>query len=144
MKTVSVLTTRATEKTKAPIKSSKDLKTWQSACGLAIAVYRQCELFTKHEQYGLVSQMTRAAVTVCSNIAEGFDRRGAAGKGKFYAIADGSLTELENQLLIARGVGYITTEQYLDIAKRSEMTHRMLHALQRINMEWGRKHEAHN
>jgi len=141
---MSTLTKQTTEKIKTPIKSFKDLKTWQAAYDLAIAVYRQCESFPRHEQYGLTSQMTRAAVSVCSNIAEGFGRRKSNDKGQFYTVANGSLTELENQLMIARGVGYINSAQYLDLARRCGLTHRMLNALQKINTEWGKNHAASN
>jgi len=131
-------TTQVTHKTttKTPVKTFRDLRTWQSAYDLAVAVYRQCETFPKHEQYGLVSQMTRAAVSVCSNIAEGFGRRTYKEKDQFFGHAHGSLTELENQLLIARGVGYINTAQYEDLARRSDSTHWMLLKLQKINREW--------
>lgn len=122
--------------TKTPIKSFKDLRTWQSAYELAIAIYRQCESFPKHEQYGLTSQMTRAAVSICSNVAEAFGRRTFKEKDQFFGTAHGSLTELENQLLIARGVGYITTPQYEDLARRLNSTHWMLLKLQKINREW--------
>ena len=125
--------------TKTPVKTFKDLKTWQAAYDLAIAVYRQCETFPKYEQYGLISQMTRAAVSVCSNVAEGFGRRSIKEKDRFFAMAHGSLTELENQLLIAKGVGYINEGQYDDIARRSNGTHWMLLGLQKANREWAAK-----
>jgi len=124
---------------KTPIKTFRDLKTWQSAYDLAIAIYRQCELFPKHEQYGLTSQMTRVAVSICSNVAEGFGRRSSKEKDHFFARAHGSLIELQNQLLIARGVGYITTSQYEDLSRRSNTTLWTLIGLQKANQAWAAK-----
>jgi four helix bundle protein len=77
--------------------------------------------------------MTRAAVSVCSNIAEGFGRRGAREKDQFYAIAKGSLTELENQVLIAQGIGYIDEPLLSRIMGQCEIVHKMLYGLQRAN-----------
>lgn len=116
-----------------PAKSFQDLKVWQSAYELTLEVYQLCETFPRQEQYGLSSQMTRAAVSVCSNIAEGFGRQTAKDKGQFYAMANGSLTELENQLLIAQGIGYLPKEKLRTLAEECTTTHRMLNALQKVN-----------
>lgn len=59
------------------------------------------------EQFSLTNQIRRAAVSITSNIAEGFSRNSWKEKMQFYATARGSLTEVENQLLIARDVGYL-------------------------------------
>src|SRR6266446_3237610 len=120
-----------------PAKSFRDLRVWQAAYELAIAVYKLCDELPKHEQYGLISQMCRAAVSVCSNIAEGFGSRSAREKEQFYAIANGSLTELENQLIISRGVGYITEKDFAAIYERCLTTHRMLAALRKVNQKKG-------
>ena len=119
--------------TTKPAKSFRDLRVWQSAYGLALEIYKVCSTFPKHEQYGLGSQMTRAAVSVCSNIAEGFGRRGAKEKDQFYSVANGSLTELENQLLIAHGVKYISKDTLQVAAAKCATTHKMLSTLQKVN-----------
>ncbi len=116
-----------------PAKSFKDLRVWQSAYSLTIDIYKLCATFPQHEQFGLVSQMTRAAVSVCSNISEGFGRRTSKEKDQFYAIANGSLNELENQLLIAHGVGYMAKKDLLAIADKCATTHKMLSVLQKVN-----------
>jgi four helix bundle protein len=124
----------------AAIKSAqsfKDLRVWQAAYKLAILVYRQCEKQPKFEQYGLSSQMSRAAVSVCSNIAEGFGRKSAKEKDQFYAIANGSLTELENQLVIANGIGYLTAKDFDEVEEHCTMTHKMLNRLQTVNKQKG-------
>ncbi len=122
-----------------PAKPFRDLRVWQSAYELAVGVYKSCDGLPKHEQYGLTSQMCRAAVSVCSNIAEGFGRRGVREKDQFYSIANGSLTELENQLLITKDVGYITEAEFAAIYEQCQTTHRMLAALQKINQKKGER-----
>ncbi|HET6924884.1 MAG TPA: four helix bundle protein [Candidatus Saccharimonadales bacterium] len=123
----------STKQTTMAVRTFRDLRVWQAAYDMTVALYRQCEQFPKHELYALTNQMTRAAVSVCSNIAEGFGRRSLREKDQFYAMANGSLTELENQLLICRGVGYITSAQFLDLQRRCYATHKMLVALQNVN-----------
>lgn len=118
---------------KAPAKSFRDLRVWQEAYRLAILTYRISEKFPKHEQFGLASQMNRAAVSVCSNIAEGFGRRTAKEKDQFYGMANGSLTELENQFLIAHGVGYTTQVRHDQAMTFCTTTHKMLTNLQKVN-----------
>lgn len=120
-----------------PIKSFKDLRVWQAAYKLAIQIYNLTKAFPLHERYGLSSQMSRSAVSVCSNIAEGFGRRSSREKDQFYSMANGSLTELENQLLIARGVGYVQERQFQTIAEQCSATHRMLATLQKVNFTKG-------
>ncbi len=63
---------------KEKLKSFKDLKVWQKAYGLTLEIYKITAEFPKHEQYGLSSQMRRACVSVISNIAEGYTRKGRA------------------------------------------------------------------
>lgn len=111
----------------------KDLRVWQESYKLSIGIYKIAEKFPKHELYGLCSQMTRAAVSVSSNIAEGFGRKGVQDKGHFYTMANGSLTELENQLLIARGVGYIDETVLTRAMRQCDTVHKMLYGLQRAN-----------
>ena len=114
-------------------KSFRDLRVWQSAYNLSIQIYKLTANFPKSEQYALSSQMQRASVSVCSNIAEGFGRRSSKEKDQFYSMANGSLTELENQLLIAHGIGYLNDELLNELYKKCDVTHRMLVKLQIIN-----------
>jgi four helix bundle protein len=76
-----------------PAKSFKDLIVWQKAHEFVLGVYKATACFPKHETYGLSSQMRRAAVSVASNIAEGFRKRGKADKARFLNMAEGSLEE---------------------------------------------------
>lgn len=81
--------------------SYKDLIVWQKAISLADYVYSLTLTFPNQERFGLSSQMQRAAVSIPSNIAEGFDRNHASEFLQFLGIAYGSSAELETQLLIA-------------------------------------------
>ncbi len=85
---------------------------WQASYGLAVNIYKITKSFPKKEQHGLTNQLRHAAVSVSSNIAEGFDRNNHKEKDQFYKIANESLTEVESQLLIVNGVGYINAETY--------------------------------
>lgn len=114
-------------------RSFRDLIAWQEAYKLTIAIYKVTEQFPRHERFGLSSQIQRAAVSVCSNIAEGFGRRTSREKDQFYAIANGSLTEVENQLLIAKGIKYIQESDYIVLEGQCNLTHKILSGLQRAN-----------
>lgn len=85
----------------------KDLEIWQRGLSLATRVYAATKEFPKEELYGLTSQMRRAAVSVSSNIAEGFNRKHNRDYARFLYITLGSLGELETQLCIARNLEYI-------------------------------------
>lgn len=108
----------------------RDLIVWQTY-ELSVKTYAITKNFPKSEMFGLISQMTRAAVSVCSNIAEGFGGFGVKEKDKFYAISTGSLTELECQYLLARGIGYITEPINLKIMTFIDETQRLLSGLQK-------------
>ncbi len=92
--------------TQGKIRDFTDLSVWQSAHQLAMQIYKLTARFPKEEQYGLTSQMRRAAVSVPANIAEGFARVGKNEKLNFYNIAQGSLAELRYFLILARDLGY--------------------------------------
>lgn len=93
------------------IKSFTDLVAWQKAHEAVLGIYRITEHFPEKEKYALTSQMRRAAVSLTSNIAEGFSRRSAKEKAQFYYMALGSNTELQNQLMLARDLGYLGDAQ---------------------------------
>ena len=83
------------------IKSYRDLFVWQKAMELVTAVYAIPKVFPKEEQYGLTAQIRRSAVSVPSNIAEGYGRNSTLDYTRFLQIARGSLYELQTQLEIA-------------------------------------------
>jgi four helix bundle protein len=103
-----------------------DLLVWKKGHELALLIYRLTKSFPTEEKYGLVSQMRRSSVSVTSNLAEGFGRRGKADKKRFYDMSIGSLYELENQLFIARDVDLISTSDSLICDNLIQEVRRML------------------
>lgn len=92
-------------------------------------IYEITKDFPKEEVFGLVVQMRRCGVSITSNIAEGFSRQSYKEKVQFYSIAQGSVTELQNQLLIGRDIDYITEEKFQEIAKQSIKVHKIINGL---------------
>jgi four helix bundle protein len=111
------------------IKSFTDLDTWKEAHKLVLEVYKITENFPKKEIFGLTNQMRRAAVSITSNIAEGFSRQSYAEKIRFYYMSQGSTTELQNQLLIVKDVGYLKQIDFDEIASQSVRVHKLLNGL---------------
>ncbi len=111
------------------IKSFTDLDAWKEGHKLVLMIYKTTKAFPKDELFGLTSQMRRCAVSITSNIAEGFSRQSYKNKSKFYSTALGSTTELQNQLLIAKDVNYISSRQFQDIAKQSVKVHKIINGL---------------
>ena len=84
----------------------RDLKVWQRSIDLSVGIYQLTESFPASEIYGLTSQMRRAAVSIASNIAEGWGRRSRREYSKFVLVARGSNDELQTQLVIAERLGF--------------------------------------
>ena len=87
------------------IQSYRDLRVWQSAMDLAVDAYRLTNSFPKEEQFGLTSQIRRAATSVAANIAEGYGRQNKGSYIQFLKIAQGSLKELETHLILSERIG---------------------------------------
>jgi len=107
----------------------RDLRIWQEAVDLALVIYRATAQFPKHELYGLTSQMRRAAVSISSNIAEGKGHSSDADFGRFLFHARGSLLELQTQIVIARGLEYLTKEQAGSLTNNTDALGRGLNGL---------------
>lgn len=90
-------------------KSFTDLIGWQKAPAFVLAVDKTMEAFPRSEVYGLSSQFRRAAASIAANIAEGFQKSGAADQVRFFNIAQGSLEECQYYLILARDLGYADT-----------------------------------
>lgn len=116
-------------KNTSKIKEFTDLNSWQEAHKLVLDIYKTTRNFPKSEIFGLTSQMQRAAVSITSNIAEGFGRQGYKEKVNFYYMAQGSITELKNQLFIARDISYINSEDFNNIQIQLETAHKLLQGL---------------
>jgi four helix bundle protein len=109
----------------------QDLKVWQMGVEIALSVYQLTRAFPQSEVYGLSSQMRRAAVSIPSNIAEGHSRGQTKDLIRFLAIAKGSVSELETQLLIAEKLGYADRQQLVRLTGMLDEESRMLAGLQR-------------
>lgn len=114
------------------IKSFTDLYAWQEGHKLVIMVYKVTKSFPKEEVFGMVSQMRRCVISITSNIAEGFSRNTTKDKVQFYCIAHGSLTELQNQLLAARDIDYLSKEEFNKIANQTVVVHKLITGLKKI------------
>jgi len=114
------------------IQSFTDLNTWKKGHKLVLSIYGISAYFPEKEIFGLTSQMRRCAVSITSNIAEGFSRSTSKDKYQFYSIAQGSLTELQNQLIIARDVGYLKDSKFQDVAQQTIVVNKLINGLKRI------------
>lgn len=113
----------------AAIKDFRDLVVWRRGHELVVQTYRATRSFPKEELFGLTSQMRRCSVSITSNIAEGFGRFSRPDKNRFYTIAQGSTTELQNQLIVAKDVGLLKEDQFATLFNKSVEVHKMLTAL---------------
>lgn len=111
------------------IRSFTDLNAWKESHKLVLMVYNVTKAFPKEEVFGLTGQLKRCAVSISSNIAEGFSRQSYKEKVQFYTMALGSTTELQNQILIARDVGFIKIEEFQKIAGQSILVHKITNGL---------------
>lgn len=101
-----------TELRERKIRTFRDLYAWQEAHKFVLTVYTLSKKFPKEELFALTSQLRRAAVSITSNLAEGFSRTSYKEKSNFYSIALGSLTESQNQLIIGLDISYLTKTDF--------------------------------
>jgi four helix bundle protein len=111
------------------IKSYQDLAAWQEARMLVRKVYEMTKSFPTDERYGLISQIRRCAVSVPSNIAEGYGRGSRNDYSRFLRIARGSLFEFETQLILAYDLGFVQDELKTDIQEQIDRVARPLWGL---------------
>jgi four helix bundle protein len=114
---------------KSPVRSHKDLIAWQASMNFVQEVYMITSRFPKTEQMALTSQMRRSAVSVPSNIAEGWSRNSAASFSYFLRIASGSMSELMTQIEIASRISYIDGEKMMELESKGNEISKMLCAL---------------
>ena len=107
----------------------KDLKVWNESHDLVKEMYKILSAFPKEEMYGLTSQMKRAAVSIPTNIVEGFSRNTTKEYVLFLFNSRGSLEELRYLSLLSLELGFLTKENYDFIAKSCEGISKMLNAL---------------
>jgi four helix bundle protein len=109
-------------------KDFRDLIIWQRAHVLALEVYRVTDGFPNVEQFGLTNQLRRAAVSVPSNIAEGFERNSAKDFSHFLVISRGSLSEIKAQLLLAKDLLYLPPQECEQLCSEATEIHKMLNS----------------
>ncbi len=109
----------------------KELKVWQKAVDLAVKVYESTKAFPREEVYGLTSQIRRCAVSVASNIAEGAGRNTKKDFNNFLGISNGSMSELETQLIIASKVDLLSESTLESFQKDITEIQKMNRALQK-------------
>lgn len=111
------------------IRSYRDLKAWQKARSLVKRVYGATGIFPKEELYGLARQLRRAAVSVPSNIAEGYGRGALRDYVRFLQIARGSLYEIDTQVILAHDLGYLTAPQAASLGSDVDECSRIVQGL---------------
>lgn len=113
------------------IKSFSQLIAWQKGHELVMNAYNATKDFPKEELFCLTNQMRRCAISVTSNIAEGFSQQSMKEKKQFYSMSLGSLTELQNQLVIARDLNYINKNFFNHIAKLTIEVSKLINGLKK-------------
>lgn len=121
----------------AKIRSFTDLLAWQKGHALVLDIYKFSELFPTKEQFSLTNQLRRSSVSITSNLAEGFSRQSTKEKIQFYYISLGSTTEVQNQLLIARDLGYLDKDTFNVLAEQtivvSKLINRLIKGAKKLN-----------
>ena len=107
----------------------KDLLVWQRSMDLVERIYRITQKLPDTERWGLISQMCRAAVSVPSNIAEGYGRQATGEYRHFLSIARGSLSELETHLLLCQRLGHIEPKEVAPLLREVEEILKMMSTL---------------
>lgn len=111
--------------------SYKDLVVWQKGIALAKLIYTLTARFPSEEKFGLIAQMRRAAISIPSNIAEGQARHTTGEFIQFISHAEGSVAELNTQLVLAIELGFCSDGTSAPVADLTEDLRRMLNGLRR-------------
>ena len=107
----------------------RKLKAWQEAHTLVLLIYKITKKFPNEERFGMISQLRRAAASISANIAEGAGRTTKRDKSRFYVIARGSLTEVDNFLELAHDLELLSDEYYKKLLHQLNKTGYLLHRL---------------
>lgn len=106
---------------KRAARSFQDVNIWQKAHQWVLGIYRTTDSLPKNEQFGLTSQLRRAAVSIPANFAEGFRKESKLDKLRFYNIAQGSISESQYYLILANDLGYANTAGLLEQLKEIDI-----------------------
>ena len=108
------------------IKTYRDLNIWNTGIEMVKDIYKLTEKFPKHEMYGLVSQMRRSAISIPSNVAEGFRRHHNKEYRQFLYVSLGSCAELETQLTIAKELEHLPEKEEIRLLEKLDHICRMI------------------
>lgn len=106
--------------------SFENLKVWQESINLSVLIYEKCKKYPIEEKYGIVSQMTRAVISVSSNISEGTSKTSFKDQLRFVEISYGSLMELLSQTIISLKLKYINENDYNELREKIEDVSKLL------------------
>ncbi|HYO26317.1 MAG TPA: four helix bundle protein [Lacipirellulaceae bacterium] len=109
----------------------RNLKVWEKAHALVLAVYRQTRSFPSDERFGLTSHLRRSCASIAANLAEGCARGGDLDFARFVSIAAGSASETDYHLVLARDLGYLPAATYETMFAQVSEVKRMLNAFER-------------
>lgn len=107
----------------------RNLIVWRRAVEHATSIYRKTVNFPKSELYGLTSQIRRASISISSNVAEGAGRKSKKKFANFLSISYSSACELETQLLIAKNLGYLNSDDFNNLFFEIDEIQKMLYTL---------------
>jgi four helix bundle protein len=110
------------------VKKFEDLKVWQKAQDLVVAIYSEC---VNLKDFGFKDQITRATVSISNNIAEGFDRNSAADFCRFLSIALASCSEVRSMLYLSDRLHYITSERSKQLIEDTNEIAKMITGLKK-------------
>ncbi len=125
------------EKREMSVRHYQELIVWQKAMDLVLLVYGATSGFPQKEVFGLTNQLRRAAVSIPSNIAEGQGRKTTRDFVHYLAISNGSLQELETQVILASRLNYLDEVQQTEILDRSAKVGRLINGLTKSLMKDG-------
>jgi len=123
----------------ATINTFQDLEVWKRAHRLVLEVYKVTAKFPESEKYNLVSQMRRAAISIPSNVVEGFKRRTVKESLNFYNISSASLEELKYQLFLSKELNYINNGDYKKVVDLSNEVGKMLYSWSKSQLDNSRQ-----
>ena len=111
------------------IKNFYDLDAWKKSHDLVLKIYKITKYFPKEEKYGMISQLRRAGSSITANIAEGFSRYHFKDKIRFYYQSRGSVSEVQNFLILAKDLDYITLKEFNKIGIKTKDSAKLINGL---------------
>lgn len=111
------------------IRSFTELNAWKEGHKLVTQIYQIVKTFPEKERFVLTSQILRAAISITNNIAEGFGGHSLKEKIQFYYLAQSSLTEVQNQLIIAKDVDYLSRSTFVSLWEQTVLVHKLIGGL---------------